>query len=1003
MTEPEFPSEIETASSSVWPRSTRRRDVSCNRRFWRTPRAFFRAAFVALLVFAASGCGLIVNNIPTFESGKPAGAVSGLLIAAMLAYALVILMRGIDWRGDSWLRIGLGLLGVIAMLKLAALPFFGGYGTDVSSYESWALDMVRRGPARIYRLGYFLDYPPGYLYALWLAGLAASTVRASGTLLRVIVETPALVADFILALVTYAIVRRRNASGGRAAIVAMLLVALNPALLFDTVVWGQSDSVLTALMLLSTAMALDSEFELAWGIAALGVLVKPQGLMFLPVLGFFTVLNARLPQWWRSALSFIAVGLIAVIPFQMGHSWRWLFDLYRSTAAYYHETSVNAFNLMALIGGLRQPDSAALFGAGPVSIFVLGMALLVPLYAFATYVIWRRRSAEGLLFGAFIALFGFFMLAPRMHERYMYPAIAFAVPLAIEDGEMALVFAILSATCLLNLAYVKHALETVVFLQPRDGVAMGAAVLNVIALALACDSALAPADVPSAFWRRVTRTAEPLTTSARRVATPPAPAAKRAPAIAFAEMSWTAPDTLIILALLAVAAATRFWRLGHPAEIVFDEVHFVGQARHYLRGETFLDPHPPLAKLIIAAGIWLFGDHPWSWRVGNAILGTLLVGITYLLGRRLFRSRLAAIFAAAFITCDGMYLVDSRIAVIDIVYLTFAAWSYLLLFRFAQSRPGSGRRPVLIALGVTLGLCVGAKLYVPAVTFILVMGFLAYFIARSDTSRDIRARRRRMLGALTMVGAVSSIVYIAVFIPHFMLGWWRGIEDLFAYYGDVVWYERSVASATHPYSSPWWSWPLMLRPIAYWQNFPPVGKVATIWGGGNPLLWWGALTAITIMAVRAVEHPNPVRSFIVLGYLGSLVIWVPIGRTLFLYHYMPSIYFGYLALAIVLADCWNGEADPWEALALVMTMVPAMVLGMGAVIGAISAAALFAVYILALIRDQRLALRIACAAFTAGAAILFVYYFPVWTAISIDRAGYYARMWLQGPGLRNWI
>ncbi len=71
-----------------------------------------------------------------------------------------------------------------------------------------------------------------------------------------------------------------------------------------------------------------------------------------------------------------------------------------------------------------------------------------------------------------------------------------------------------------------------------------------------------------------------------------------------------------------------------------------------------------------------------------------------------------------------------------------------------------------------------------------------------------------------------------------------------------MWYERSVEAATHPYSSPWWSWPLMLRPIAYWQNFPPQGKVATIWGGGNPLLWWGALTAITITAVRALERPN---------------------------------------------------------------------------------------------------------------------------------------------------
>ncbi len=103
---------------------------------------------------------------------------------------------------------------------------------------------------------------------------------------------------------------------------------------------------------------------------------------------------------------------------------------------------------------------------------------------------------------------------------------------------------------------------------------------------------------------------------------------------------WIATDTIIISALLIVAAMHALLPLGHPAEIVFDEVHFVAQGRHYLHGESFLDPHPPLAKLIIAAGIAIFGDHPWGWRVGNATLGTAIVGITYLLGRRMSGSRL---------------------------------------------------------------------------------------------------------------------------------------------------------------------------------------------------------------------------------------------------------------------------------------------------------------------------------------------------------------------------
>ena len=186
---------------------------------------------------------------------------------------------------------------------------------------------------------------------------------------------------------------------------------------------------------------------------------------------------------------------------------------------------------------------------------------------------------------------------------------------------------------------------------------------------------------------------------------------------------------MIIGALLAVAAATRFWHLGHPNGIVFDEVHFVAQARHYLHGEQFLDPHPPLAKLIIAAGIMVFGDHAWAWRAGNAILGTVLVAVTYLLGRRMMRSRLAGAFAAGAILLDGMFLVDSRIAVIDIVYVTLAALAYYFLFCFIDQRDAPvTRRRTLIRLGIALGLCVGSKLYIPAVTFILVMGFLLFVI-----------------------------------------------------------------------------------------------------------------------------------------------------------------------------------------------------------------------------------------------------------------------------------
>ena len=201
---------------------------------------------------------------------------------------------------------------------------------------------------------------------------------------------------------------------------------------------------------------------------------------------------------------------------------------------------------------------------------------------------------------------------------------------------------------------------------------------------------------------------------------------------------------------------------------------------------------------------------------------------------------------------------------------------------------------------------------------------------RSERAASSAARNWRAAGALLMVGSLSAVFYVAVFLPHFFLGWWAGIADLFHYYSDVMWYEGSVEAATHPYSSQWWTWPLMLRPIAYWQNFPPQGKVATIWGGGNPLLWWSALTAITITAVRALERPNPARTFLVLR-LPRISRDLDSGRDARCFCITTcrrSTWATWRSAAIV-ADAWRGEAEMWECAALLVTMVPACMLGLG--------------------------------------------------------------------------
>ncbi|MGH7778386.1 MAG: hypothetical protein ACREQR_00960, partial [Candidatus Binataceae bacterium] len=158
------------------------------------------------------------------------------------------------------------------------------------------------------------------------------------------------------------------------------------------------------------------------------------------------------------------------------------------------------------------------------------------------------------------------------------------------------------------------------------------------------------------------------------------------------------------------------------------------------------------------------------------------------------------------------------------------------------------------------------------------------------------------------------------------------------------------------------------------------------------------------------ERPRLERSFLVIGYLGYLVIWIPIGRTLFLYHYMASVYLGYLALGWLLAQCWNDYAEPWVHLALLFTIVPVFVLGLGGVAAGAGIAVMFGAYVwMRWFAGTNVILasypgKYVCAVFCATAVVLFIYYWPIWTGMPIERASYYSRMWLQDANtVRNWI
>jgi dolichyl-phosphate-mannose--protein O-mannosyl transferase len=245
------------------------------------------------------------------------------------------------------------------------------------------------------------------------------------------------------------------------------------------------------------------------------------------------------------------------------------------------------------------------------------------------------------------------------------------------------------------------------------------------------------------------------------------------------------------------------------------------------------------------------------------------------------------------------------------------------------------------------------------------------------------------------------LVYLTVFL---IFDWvvWHGIGGFVAYHRHVIQHNLDFP-ASFPNASPFWSWPLLLRPYAYWSKNPLNGSVEVLWCGGNPLLWWAIIPAILIAGVRGYTHRSVPWIFVTAGYVANMAMWIPIHRYLFIYSYMPALYFGLLALCGDLEQCWIGNARRWEHLLLLAPLLPCLILGLRLIWAAL---AIFSISIAYLALSRRLEGwdgKFVCLIFVFATLATFAYFLPLWVDIPLSQTGYMSRMWLNGQGLANWL
>jgi dolichyl-phosphate-mannose--protein O-mannosyl transferase len=358
--------------------------------------------------------------------------------------------------------------------------------------------------------------------------------------------------------------------------------------------------------------------------------------------------------------------------------------------------------------------------------------------------------------------------------------------------------------------------------------------------------------------------------------------------------------------LIAIAAfLVRIINLGSPKGLVFDEIYYVDGARDLLKYGVEVsgsDPefivHPPVGKWLIASGIKLFGDNEFGWRFASAVFGTLLILLFARLVHVLFYSPLLTALGAVLMALDGLLLVHSRTALLDL-FLTF--FTLLGLFLWHRNRH--------IWAGIAFGLAIGCKW--SAIYFVAIIGLIAVY--RVLIAHDIRKTLKPIAAKFAQYGLIPVFVYTLTWTGWFLSdrGWSRGwsnnpLSSWIHYHSEMLNFHTGLTDS-HPYEANPWSWLIMGRPTSFFYDSPKGCSAENcaqeVLALGTPLLWWVGTIAIAVVVgywiKSLISHRiDMAANIVVLGLAAGYLPWFAMQqRTVFTFY--AIIIEPFLILAIV--------------------------------------------------------------------------------------------------------
>ena len=366
-------------------------------------------------------------------------------------------------------------------------------------------------------------------------------------------------------------------------------------------------------------------------------------------------------------------------------------------------------------------------------------------------------------------------------------------------------------------------------------------------------------------------------------------------------MSTTRLRQILPISIITIfSLIIRIWHLNLPKGYIFDEIYYAKNANSLIEHGVELNEqggadfivHPPLGKWLIGIGIKIFGNNEFGWRIIPALVGTACVILIYLIAQRLFNSIFLSSTAALLMALDGLALVMSRVALLDIFLMFFI----LLCCYFILTNN-------LWLSGVAIGLAGASKWS----GFFLIPLIIALTINWKNL--QLSSLLRRLVQFIFIPIGVYFITWIGWILNS--NGWGRQsggnlFTSLWKYHIEILNFHREL-SEKHAYNANPWSWLVLGRPTSFYYESPSDCGAAScaqeILAIGTPVLWWAGVFAIAVTAGLFIVSKDRIAAFILAGIAGTYLPWFFIqSRTMF-YFYAISI-LPFLILALIYTFNW---------------------------------------------------------------------------------------------------